>query len=61
MKREDRLSAGMSPEEINRVYSVLSKAFSERREKLREQEARLNATIPNGRGIGENENQKNYR
>lgn len=48
MKREDRLSAGMTPEEVSRVYSVLSKAFTERREKLREQEARLNSVIPNG-------------
>lgn len=49
MKREDRLSQGMTPEEVSRVYSVLSKAFSERREKLREQEARLNSVIPNGK------------
>lgn len=48
MKREDRLSAGMTFEEVSRVYSVLSKAFSERQEKLREQEARLNSVIPNG-------------
>ena len=49
MKRGDRLSQGMTPEEVSRVYSVLSKAFSERREKLREQEARLNSAIPNGK------------
>ena len=61
MKREDRLSAGMSPEKVNRTYEILSKAFAERREKLREQEARLNAIIPNGRQNRENENQENYR
>ena len=49
MKREDRVSAGLKPEEVSRVYSVLSKAFSERRKKLREQEARLNSVIPNGK------------
>ena len=47
MEREDRLSAGMTPEEVSRVYSVLSKAFTEGREKLREQETRLNSVIPN--------------
>lgn len=49
MKRGDRLSAGMTPEEVSRVYSVLSKAFSARREKLREQETRLNSVILNGK------------
>ena len=49
MKRKDRLSAGMTPEEVSRVYSILNKAFLERREKLREQEARLNSVIPNGK------------
>ena len=28
MEREDRLSAGMTFEEVSRVYSVLSKAFT---------------------------------
>ena len=50
MIREDRLTAGMTSEEVSRAYSVLSKAFTERTEKLREQEARLNSVIPNGTG-----------
>lgn len=61
MNREDRLSVGMTPEKVSKTYEILSKAFAERREKLREQEARLNATIPNGRENCKNENQKNYR
>ena len=47
MKREDRLSAGMTSEKVNKTYEILSKAFTERREKLSEQEARLNSVIPN--------------
>lgn len=47
MNREDRQSVGMTPEKVSKTYEILSKAFTERREKLREQEARLNAVVPN--------------
>lgn len=49
MNREDRQSVGMTPEKVSETYEILSKAFTERREKLREQEARLNSVIPNGK------------
>lgn len=50
MKREDRLSAGMTHAEVSRIYFVLRKTFEERRKKQREQEALLNSVIPNGKG-----------
>lgn len=40
MKREDRLSAGMTPEKVSQVYAILKARFEERRKKLRELEER---------------------
>ena len=48
MKREDRLSAGMTPEKVDRVYAVLKEAFEKRRKKLREAEERTRAALPSG-------------
>ena len=39
MKREDRLSAGMTPEKVSQVYAILKARFESRRKKLRELEA----------------------
>lgn len=48
MKREDRLSAGMTPEKVDRVYAVLKEAFEKRRKKLREVEEQVRAALPSG-------------
>lgn len=38
MERENRLSAGMTGDKVNRMYAVLKKAFEDRRRKLKEAE-----------------------
>ena len=46
MKREDRLSAGLTPEKVDRVYAALKAAFEKRRKKLREIEEQTQAALP---------------
>lgn len=48
MKREDRLSAGMSPEKVNEVYAILKERFENTRRKLREIEAQKKSVLPTG-------------
>lgn len=48
MKREDRLSAGMTPEKVSEVYAILKARFEERRKKLRELEEREKSVLPQG-------------
>lgn len=48
MKRQYRLSAGMTPEKVNHVYAVLKEAFEKRRKKLREVEEQTRAALPSG-------------
>lgn len=39
MERKDRLSEGMTPEKVSKVYAILKDRFDRRRQKLRELEA----------------------
>lgn len=48
MKREDMLSAGMTPEKVSQVYAILKARFEERRKKLREIEEREKSVLPEG-------------
>lgn len=48
MKREDRLSAGMTPQKVSQVYAILKARFEERRKKLRELEEREKSVLPEG-------------
>lgn len=48
MKREDRLSAGITPAKVSQVYAVLKERFEESRRKLRDIEAQKNAVLPTG-------------
>ena len=48
MKRNDRLSAGMTPERVSQVYALLKEAFEKRREKLADVEAQTAAVLPKG-------------
>lgn len=48
MKREDRLSAGMTPEKVSEIYAILKARFEERRKKLRELEEREREVLPQG-------------
>lgn len=49
MKREDRLSAGMTPQKVSQVYAILKARFEERRKKLRELEEREREVLPQGK------------
>ena len=49
MRREDRLSAGMTPEQVSRVYAILKESFEKRRKKQAELEARTSEVLPKGR------------
>nr|DAL86628.1 MAG TPA: Pre-mRNA-splicing factor 8, U4/U6 small, assembly, pre-B complex, U1 [Caudoviricetes sp.] len=48
MKREDRLSAGMTSEKVSEVYAILKERFDERRKRLQEIESQRKAVIPSG-------------
>lgn len=48
MKREDRLSAGITTEKVSQVYAILKARFEERRKKLRELEEREKSVLPQG-------------
>ncbi len=41
MKREDRLSAGMTPQKVSEVYAILKARFEESRKKMREEDEKL--------------------
>lgn len=41
MKREDRLSAGMTPQKVSEIYAVLKARFEASRKKLREEDEKL--------------------
>lgn len=36
MNREDRLSAGMKPEKVEKIYEVLKKRYEQTRKKIKE-------------------------
>lgn len=48
MKREDRLSAGMSEEQVKKVTELLKASFELRRRKLREIEERERSDLLSG-------------
>lgn len=41
MKREDRLSAGMTPQKVSEIYAVLKARFEASRKKQREEDEKL--------------------
>ena len=48
MKREDRLSAGMTPQKVSEVYAILKARFEERRKRLQAIDAQRQSVIPSG-------------
>lgn len=48
MKREDRLSAGMTPQKVSEVYAILKARFEERRKRLQAVDAQRQSVIPTG-------------
>ena len=48
MKREDRLSAGLTPQKVSEVYAILKARFEERRKRLQKIESQRETVIPTG-------------
>lgn len=48
MKREDRLSAGMTPQKVSELYKILKAQFEKNRKRLQEIESQSKGVIPMG-------------